>query len=161
VLLVVEDNDGAQDSDSSVVTVDAPNNSPAAAYSFNCDDLLCDFDAGLSSDSDGQIVSYEWDFGDGFTLQTASVFVQHQFASEGQYSVRLTVRDNEGAQGQAQSLLEVFAPVVNQEPTAIYSYSCPILIVNSTQAPVRTQTEPLRTIHGISAMVARLKAAGR
>ena len=54
-----------------------------------------DFNATASSDPDGSIVSYSWDFGDGGTASGA--VVTHAFATNGAYSVTLTVTDNEGA----------------------------------------------------------------
>ncbi len=50
------------------------------------------FDGGASSDWDGQITQYDWDFADGSTAQ--GVKASHRFASPGSYDVRLTVTDN-------------------------------------------------------------------
>lgn len=57
--------------------------------------LTVEFDATGSSDGDGTIASFAWDFGDGDTGsgQTPS----HTFESEGTYNVVLTVTDNQGA----------------------------------------------------------------
>lgn len=54
------------------------------------------FDGSGSHDSDGTIVEYEWDFGEtyGHTGQGASV--PHQYSAVGNYTVTLTVTDNEG-----------------------------------------------------------------
>ncbi|RRS35282.1 MAG: hypothetical protein NV67_11010 [Gammaproteobacteria bacterium (ex Lamellibrachia satsuma)] len=52
-----------------------------------------DFDATGSYD-EGSIVSYDWDFGDGTTDSGANV--THTFASEGEYTVILTVTDDSG-----------------------------------------------------------------
>ena len=49
-------------------------------------------DAGASTDSDGTLVAYEWDFGDGNT-GTGSV-TPHAYAAPGTYTVRLKVSDN-------------------------------------------------------------------
>jgi len=59
--------------------------------------LAVDFDGSTSSDSDGTVESWEWDFGDGQTAtgQAAS----HTYADPGSYSARLAVTDNEGATG--------------------------------------------------------------
>ena len=55
------------------------------------------FDASGSSDPDGDIQSYEWDFtGDGTTDATGRQ-VSHTFDSEGSYSVTLTVADGSDA----------------------------------------------------------------
>lgn len=53
------------------------------------------FDASLSSDPDGSIVSYEWDFGD--NNKASGSKVQHTFTSPGTYTVTLKVTDNLGA----------------------------------------------------------------
>lgn len=54
------------------------------------------FDASASSDSDGQIVLYEWDFdGDGKTDAVGKI-VEHVFKSAGNYPVTLSVTDDDG-----------------------------------------------------------------
>nr|WP_193570669.1 PKD domain-containing protein [Halorubellus sp. JP-L1] len=53
------------------------------------------FDGSGSRDSDGSIASYGWDFGDGDTA--ASATVMHAFESVGEYTVALTVTDDDGA----------------------------------------------------------------
>ena len=52
------------------------------------------FNGSGSYDSDGQILLYFWDFGDGTTGVGAKPI--HQYAIGGVYTVRLTVRDNLG-----------------------------------------------------------------
>lgn len=54
------------------------------------------FDAAQSSDSDGVVISHGWDFGDG--TQTSGVAAVHQFATPGDYTVRLTVMDDAGVE---------------------------------------------------------------
>ena len=70
---------------------------PTASFTFNCTDLACTFNGTASSDPDGSIASYSWDFGDGNGSTAASP--SHSFAASGDYSVSLTVTDNEGATG--------------------------------------------------------------
>jgi hypothetical protein len=53
------------------------------------------FDGSLSFDSDGNIVSYIWDFGDGRVKY--GEFVSHSYEGEGNYTVKLTVEDNDGS----------------------------------------------------------------
>ena len=53
------------------------------------------FDGSGSYDSDGSIVSYEWDFGDGNT--GTGVNPAHTYTLEGTYTVTLTVTDDDAA----------------------------------------------------------------
>jgi len=53
------------------------------------------FDASGSSDPDGSVVTYEWDFGDGQELITPTATAAHTYAAPGEYTVTLTVSDNE------------------------------------------------------------------
>jgi serine protease len=71
-----------------------PNELPVAAMRPLCADFLCTFDAGLSSDSDGAIVDYLWDFGDGGTASGLSAV--HEYTAEGVYTVTVTVTDDRG-----------------------------------------------------------------
>lgn len=50
------------------------------------------FDAGQSRDTDGNIVSFGWDFGDGGSATTK--IASHRFTRSGTFSVKLTVTDN-------------------------------------------------------------------
>ena len=52
------------------------------------------FNASSSYDIDGEIVSYEWDFGDGTTGIGRNI--GHKYAYPGDYIVTLTLRDNDG-----------------------------------------------------------------
>ena len=56
------------------------------------------FDGTLSSDADGIIISWYWDFGDGSSSNEQSP--RHSYASAGFYTITLTVTDNEGLTGQ-------------------------------------------------------------
>jgi PKD repeat protein len=67
---------------------------PSADFSFTTNFLQATF-TDLSSDSDGTIVSWDWDFGDTGT-STAQNPV-HTYAANGSYNVSLTVTDNESA----------------------------------------------------------------
>jgi PKD repeat protein len=69
-----------------------PNQDPTAAFTSQCFGLSCQFDASTSSDVDGSIVTYAWDFGDG--TQSSSKTVNHAYDTAGTYTVTLTVTDN-------------------------------------------------------------------
>jgi hypothetical protein len=54
------------------------------------------FDGSASSDPDGTVARYDWDFGDGQTLADGGATPSHSYASPGKYDVTLRVVDNEG-----------------------------------------------------------------
>jgi serine protease len=73
------------------------NAAPTAAFSVACTALRCVFDAAASADSDGNIVAYAWDFGDG--ASGTGVAPTHDYGAAGTFSVTLTVEDDDGATG--------------------------------------------------------------
>ena len=100
VLLTVTDNDGATDSTTKTINVtDTPNQSPTASFTADHTSgvvpLGVSFNASNSYDSDGSIVSYQWNFKDGHTGSGKTIY--HSFDSIGSYDVLLTVTDNDGA----------------------------------------------------------------
>jgi alpha-tubulin suppressor-like RCC1 family protein/lysophospholipase L1-like esterase len=70
--------------------------------------LTVSFDGSTSHDPDGTVTSYAWNFGDGTTGNGATI--THTFTNSGNYSVRLTITDNGGAQGFAESNVLMRAP---------------------------------------------------
>jgi parallel beta-helix repeat protein len=54
------------------------------------------FDASYSFDIDGTITNCEWKFGDGNTTNTTEAIISHSYSSAGNYTVNLTVTDNDG-----------------------------------------------------------------
>jgi PKD repeat protein len=79
---------------------------PDAAFTRSCNLLACTF-ANSSSDPDGQVTGYAWDFGDGAvaTSQNSS----HRYGSAGSYVVELTVTDDKGATGNLSQQVTVAA----------------------------------------------------
>jgi hypothetical protein len=90
------------------------NQAPTASFTASCIDLACAFDASASSDPDGTLVGYAWDFGDGSTGQGAQV--SHTYGAAGTYSVTLTVTDDGGATGTLTTKVTVTAPAVAPAP---------------------------------------------
>jgi chitodextrinase len=84
------------------------NRPPSASFDANCNDLSCSFDASASSDSDGNIVSYAWSFGDG--NNGSGVTTSNTYSAGGTFSVTLTVTDNEGATGSSTQQVTVVDP---------------------------------------------------
>ena len=75
------------------------------------------FDATLSYNPDGEIVSYLWTFGDGGT-DTGPV-VDHIYEQNGIYKVILTVFDAEGRTASTSTTVQALNPL----PTAAFSYT--------------------------------------
>lgn len=93
----------------SFISQDPVNEAPLASLSSNCSNLDCLFDASTSSDNDGSIVSFHWSFGDGSTV--SGVSPSHSYAQGGDYTVTLTVTDNDGATAQSSTTVSVVAHV--------------------------------------------------
>src|ERR671931_112284 len=76
-----------------------PNNggdhAPTADFSSACSGLKCDF-SDLSSD-DGQIMQFAWAFGDGDGASARNP--SHTFTTGGDFSVELTVTDDQSLTG--------------------------------------------------------------
>ncbi|QGQ21103.1 PKD domain-containing protein [Cellulomonas sp. JZ18] len=96
------------------------NRLPTAAFTPAVSGLRVDVDGSASSDVDGVVTAYAWDFGDGTTGTgpTAS----RTYAEAGTYTVRLTVTDDAGDTGTAEQSVTVTAPP-NQLPTAAFTSS--------------------------------------
>jgi PKD repeat protein len=102
--LRIVDSDG--DSDTSIVTItvnEPPNEVPVAAIGSSGTGgqapYTVNFDGTGSSDPDGSIVSYAWDFGNDRTATTPTGSAT--YTQPGTYTVTLTVTDNRGATGTA------------------------------------------------------------
>jgi PKD repeat protein len=98
VTLTVTDNSGAKGSATRDVVVRNPNEPPVAAFTTSQWGMQLTADGASSSDPDGSIASYAWDFGDGTAPGTGSP-TSHVYATAGKYPVTLTVTDNSGATG--------------------------------------------------------------
>ncbi|WP_116449740.1 PKD domain-containing protein [Blastococcus litoris] len=85
-----------------------PNAAPTAAFTSTTSGLTATFDARGSSDPDGPISSYAWDFGDGTTGTGAQP--QHPYAAAGTYDVTLSVTDGGGLTDQETGQVTVTAP---------------------------------------------------
>ena len=124
VTLTVTDDDGAKRSASHSLTV---RNRPRRCPSwFRIEARATPRDSGApvtfsssSTDPDGSIASYEWDFDGNGTTDATGATVSRSFAHSGTPSVTLTVTDNEGAKRSASHQVAVR----NRPPTAAFNFS--------------------------------------
>lgn len=83
------------------------NQDPIASFTSSCTELTCTVDATASTDPDGSIVAYAWDFGgDG---SGDGVLDEHTFSAPGEYAVSLMVTDDAGASAATTQLVSVTA----------------------------------------------------
>ncbi len=110
--LTVVDDDGLENSTSETITVEEPlpeNEEPTASINASptsgTEPLEVDFSASESSDPDGEIVSYEWSFGDGNGATGEEV--SHTFESSGDFQVTLSVTDDRDGTDRISTTIEV------------------------------------------------------
>ncbi len=117
VTLTVTDDAGDTDSATTTATIDLANQTPTAdpngPYNGTVDEPVS-FDGSGSNDPDGNIVAYDWDFGDG-NIGTGSN-PTHTYGTSGTFTVSLTVTDNDGATDTATT--EATIGEGNQPPVA-------------------------------------------
>jgi len=101
-----------------------PDQPPVAGFTTSCQGRVCSF-SDASSDADGAIVGYRWDFGDQ-SAGDSGKNVRHAFAGGGSFVVALTVTDDQGASGRADSVVQ-FAARVNMPPVASFTATCSLL----------------------------------
>ena len=91
-----------------------PNQPPTASFTFSPKYPFVSqeitFDASNSTDPDGTIVKYEWNFGDGNTA--TGMIVTHSYSSAGSYDVTLTVTDDDGATDEETKSINISLKIV-------------------------------------------------
>lgn len=122
VTLTVTDDGGATDTASVTISVSPSTNQPPTAnFTVSPESgevpLEVDLDGSSSSDPDQNISSYSWDFGDG-TEATGPV-VTHTYYQTGNYTVELTVTDDEGANDSTTKSVSVTGTPPQTEKLAI------------------------------------------
>lgn len=147
VNLTVTDTDGATNTTTQLLSV-GTNQSPTAEFTVSPSSSpetgeSVTFDASNSSDPDGAINNYEWSIDSAtYTGET----VEHTFEDFDQYTVKLTVTDNDGATDTTTQLIHTTVPTEASTETLTPTDS-----PNRTQTATQTETlanENLRTQQG-------------
>jgi PKD repeat protein len=104
----------------SVLNPDIP---PVSVFTHSCTALDCSFDGTTSSDVDGFVAEWDWDFGDG-SFGTGDV-APHTFPAAGTYTVALTVTDDDGlTNASGQQINVAVTPPDNIPPVSLFTYNC-------------------------------------
>lgn len=107
----LRDPGGEVSKDNNKATADfTVNEPPVASFTVTVDGLNVTVNATGSSDPDGTVEAYAWDWGDGASAQ--GPVATHRYGESGNYTVRLTVTDDLGATSTAER------PAVPNRPPA-------------------------------------------
>jgi len=126
---VAEDEYGARSewSDSKSVNIQTyippppPPAPPTAGFSFSIDNLTVSF-KDESGDSDGYVVNRTWDFGDGG--HSYEINPKYTYASYGNYTVKLTVEDNDGLEDETEKKVTlIYKPPVGSPELTVETIS--------------------------------------
>jgi DNA-binding beta-propeller fold protein YncE len=129
----------------------SPNQAPVAGFSAipGTAGAPTQFDASSAVDSDGRIVRYDWDFGDGTTLPDGGPAPSHVYTSPGDYTASLVVTDNEGAS--TSTIFTGGTVLGNGRPVALARLRIQVLPAAAAQPPATlpplaplAQGQPLR-----------------
>ncbi len=119
VSVVVDDGLGSNCSsatDEMPITINSAPQANAGANTACCVDKPTSFDASASVDSDGDNLTYHWDFGDGSAQE--GIKLQHIYKKGGSYNVVLTVSD--GTDSSCSSAQDSYTAQVNASPVASF-----------------------------------------
>jgi PKD repeat protein len=143
VTLTVTDDDGATGSASRTVTI--RNRPPVAGFNMSAAEV----DTGApvqftstSTDPDGTISDYAWDFNNDGTTDATGATASHSFDANGTSTVRLTVTDDEGVSRSTTHDVKVN----NRPPAPAFSFSPASPVDGDTVTFTSSSTDPDGTI---------------
>ncbi|NQZ09327.1 MAG: PKD domain-containing protein, partial [Algicola sp.] len=119
----------------------APENvAPTAGISYQSQGLAVSY-TDTSTDSDGSVVNWAWDFGDGNTSTEQNP--SHTYTADGSYTVALTVTDDDGATNATSQVVAVEAGSTGGG--ASYSNEQPLVIDDNNWLGVKSSIAVDRT----------------
>jgi PKD repeat protein len=142
VTLTVTDDGGLSGTATHIVIIDQPaNQPPVAVINGPTQGLVGEvltFDSSSSSDPDGAILGYTWDFGDGAT--TSGGTVSHSYNTAGNYDVILTVTDDDGLSDTSTYTLFIAEGEPSPGPESPTPTPTPTATATNTSMPTETPT---------------------
>jgi len=145
VVLTVTDNDGytATDVTRAYISESPTNKPPVANFVWYPASPLVDeiilFNASSSYDLDGNIVGYNWNFGDGTTVAGPKATVTHSYGRAGTYTVTLEVVDNLGASSVIRKNITV---------SGIYKLDISVIPDNGGTVNIEPYSENMKYVEG-------------
>lgn len=113
----------------------APNQGPTASFfvspTWRRAKKKLTFHGSASTDLDGQVATYAWDFGDGGHVEGPAATRVHRYRSPGTYTVTLVVTDNEGC-----STAQIFTGQTASCNGSTAAAASETITVASTRGPV-------------------------
>lgn len=101
---------------------------PVASFTYSQDTKTISVDASQSTDQDGSIIEYKWDFGDGDTATGTSV--THTYPDTGNYPITLTLIDNNNSVSILQKSITMTVPCSDLPSISQTNYSSKAKIGN-------------------------------
>jgi len=136
----VRDNENVTDNDTTTVTISIPssNTAPIAKaggpYSGELNSSIS-FSGSASTDSDGTIVNYSWNFGDG--SYGYGKFTTHKYLHTGSFTVSITVKDNDGTTDIDYASVNIYENIIQPEfnfiSGKVYNDSKPLVNVSYSE----------------------------
>jgi PKD repeat protein len=128
VSLKVDDAQGLSQTKTGSITiapVDPGNTPPTASFTYTCEAVDCSFTSTSTDAAPGTVATYAWSFGDDAIADVNNPSHSYTVTVPTDFTVTLTVTDNEGATGVATQTITVTpAAPPNTPPTAGFTYSC-------------------------------------
>jgi PKD repeat protein len=146
-----------------------PNQPPSASFTYSpdnpCTECQTNFDASGSSDSDGQIVNYQWDWDNNGTWDTSGPgpTATHHFDVPTTYTVRLRVTDDDGDD----AITERRFTVNDAPPGKLAAGGWPALTAAGAGTPFSLKlgttklTPGTKTLNGVKLVTAGLAGRGK
>jgi PKD repeat protein len=130
VSLTVVDAEGLSHRKTSGITIDpAPVNTPPdAGFTHSCNGLSCTFTNTSSDVAPGTIATYAWTFGDGGTSDHISPSHTYTVSAATDFTVTLTVTDNEGAADAETQIITVIPAAPVNPPRAGFTHTCTLAV---------------------------------
>ncbi len=121
----------------------APNQAPIASLTCSVNNLLVNCNAFSSYDPENQPLVFTFDYNDGFSESNTTGLSTHSYAAPGLYTVRLSVFDSAGANGDATTQVQAVKPP-NKLPTL--ALNCSSTQINTLVCDANGSTDADGTI---------------